>query len=422
MSDEAGNAGSRYNGEIYNYLELRAELGGERFRTNSDTEVILAAYDRWGPDCARPLARHVRLRALGRAGADSCSAPATASASSRSTTRVVDGIALLRLRGQGAAAVPARDRDRPRGLQGLPHLPVLPRRQDAVQGRPRARSPATCSSSRRRHGPSPSATGRSTTTSTSTTPASYFEERIEELLRRVGAAAPAQRRPGRRLPQRRPRLEHGRAARERAGNGEPMQAFTGKFSEDHGLRRERVRPRSLADAARPRPRTRSTSASTDFVENIEAVIYHLDYPAAGPGSFPQYMVSQAAGQQVQGGPRRPGRRRDLRRLHALPDRLLRAVHQGRDRRHDAQRQLRRHLRVDHPEPGRAAELQAAAPGVLARGAVRGPRRALLPPDQPRARPRATRSTATRSATTRRSRPSARSSTGRTSGTSRTSTR
>src|ERR1043165_7105364 len=36
-----------YNGEIYNYRELRAELGGE-WRSDSDSEVILRAYARWG--------------------------------------------------------------------------------------------------------------------------------------------------------------------------------------------------------------------------------------------------------------------------------------------------------------------------------------------------------------------------------------
>jgi asparagine synthase (glutamine-hydrolysing) len=39
-----------FNGEIYNHLALRAELAalGERFQTRSDTEVVLAAYRRWG--------------------------------------------------------------------------------------------------------------------------------------------------------------------------------------------------------------------------------------------------------------------------------------------------------------------------------------------------------------------------------------
>lgn len=42
-----------FNGEIYNYLELRSELEsrGEQFVTQSDTEVILAAYAAWGSDC-----------------------------------------------------------------------------------------------------------------------------------------------------------------------------------------------------------------------------------------------------------------------------------------------------------------------------------------------------------------------------------
>ncbi len=44
-----------YNGEIYNYLEIRKELEvcGVEFRTTTDTEVILAAYARWGVNCLK---------------------------------------------------------------------------------------------------------------------------------------------------------------------------------------------------------------------------------------------------------------------------------------------------------------------------------------------------------------------------------
>ena len=46
-----------FNGEIYNYRELREKLEqlGHTFYTNSDTEAIIHAYDRYGPDCAKHL-------------------------------------------------------------------------------------------------------------------------------------------------------------------------------------------------------------------------------------------------------------------------------------------------------------------------------------------------------------------------------
>jgi asparagine synthase (glutamine-hydrolysing) len=44
-----------YNGEIYNFAEIRAALGAEGWRSQSDTEVILRAYARWGANCLRHL-------------------------------------------------------------------------------------------------------------------------------------------------------------------------------------------------------------------------------------------------------------------------------------------------------------------------------------------------------------------------------
>ena len=51
MPNADGTAWLVFNGEIYNYNELRAELAGYPFRTESDTEVLLAAYERWGEAC-----------------------------------------------------------------------------------------------------------------------------------------------------------------------------------------------------------------------------------------------------------------------------------------------------------------------------------------------------------------------------------
>lgn len=53
MSNEDGNIWVVYNGEIYNFQEIRFQLEtkGHFFKSRSDTEVILHAYEEWGIDC-----------------------------------------------------------------------------------------------------------------------------------------------------------------------------------------------------------------------------------------------------------------------------------------------------------------------------------------------------------------------------------
>lgn len=57
MGNEDGRVLIVYNGEVYNYIELRDELrsAGHQFRTSCDTEVLVHAYEEWGPEMVHRL-------------------------------------------------------------------------------------------------------------------------------------------------------------------------------------------------------------------------------------------------------------------------------------------------------------------------------------------------------------------------------
>ncbi len=71
-----------------------------------------------------------------------------------------------------------------------------------------------------------------------------------------------------------------------AGN---LIGFTGRF--DYGPEYDESQYAAIVAERCAFGQSTLTIDATDFVENIRRVIYHLDYPVAGPGSFPQYMIA-----------------------------------------------------------------------------------------------------------------------------------
>jgi asparagine synthase (glutamine-hydrolysing) len=83
-------------------------------------------------------------------------------------------------------------------------------------------------------------------------------------------------------------------ASKHSGNG--LRAFHGRFPGHEGFD-ESSYAQDAAELQQGQLAIQDISAQ-DFIDNISQVIYHLDQPVAGPGSFPQYMVSELASKQV----------------------------------------------------------------------------------------------------------------------------
>lgn len=287
MRDAASGCVITFNGEIYNYRELRSELGAHEFRTASDTEVILRAWLRWGAAC------------------------------------------VTRLRGMFAFAIwderdgtlfAARDRfgvkpfyytaqqDRVHfASEAKALLPFLPRVETDVDGLRDYLTFQLCLGGKtmfegvRELPPGHALTIQRGTVCESrywdvrfeldfTHRASWFEERTRELLDDsvrahmqadvpVGAYVSGG-------------IDSGVITALAAQQDSSLHAFTGTYA----LGADYDESHHAAAVAEHVGATLHTQQITvdHFMRDIGAVMYHLDYPVAGPGSFSQFEVSALA--------------------------------------------------------------------------------------------------------------------------------
>lgn len=289
----AGGLSIVFNGEIYNYLELREELRGSwDFRTKSDTEAIIAAYARWGDECM------LHLRGM--------FAFALWDAKSRRLLCARDFFGIKPL-------YYAQNRDRfyfaSECKALLPFLPEIATNADALaeyvtfqynlgdqtlfsgikqlmpghflvveKGHVHShrywdinhRENFSISPGAMRDGMRAHVNDAISIHLRSDVPVgSYLSGGVDSSLIAILAS----------------RTE-----------GFGHKAFHGRFLEYPGYD-ESSYARQAAEKADSELLITDITAA-DFARNIRKVIYHLDYPVAGPGSFPQYMVSELAARHV----------------------------------------------------------------------------------------------------------------------------
>ena len=287
MKDEAGNW-ITYNGEVYNYIELRQELGEENFKTTSDTEVVLAAYRRWGKDCVTHLRGMFAFALWDEARQELFCARDRFGIKPFYYTTAGDNFYF--------------------GSEVKALLPFIDKIETDVEGFKDYLAFQFCLAGKtlfkgiRELLPGHSLSVRNGTIEIKRywevyydldfdhTP-KYFDECLRGLLSEsVGLHLRADVPVGTYLSG---GLDSSAVASiaSRQSNGD-FKAFTGKFSFSEDYDESRY-ARALAEW-RGFGLHEIDITAVDFVDNIRKVIYHLDYPVAGPGSFPQYMVSQLA--------------------------------------------------------------------------------------------------------------------------------
>ena len=290
MTDGEGNW-ITYNGEIYNYLELRRELGTRSFRTESDTEVVLQAYRRWGLDCLDRL-RGMFGFALWDEEAQRLVVARDRFGIKPIYTAVVDGI--LYCASEAKVLVPflpqiSTDTDGLRdylafqfplagktlfaGIEELPpaHVLVLERGEVSVRRWWEVHYEPDLAHTEQ-----------------------YFVEHLREIVldsvtQHLHSDVPVGAYLSGGLDS---SIVSAIAAR---SEGDEFMAFTGRFADGPAYDESQF----AHDVARAEgfDLRLATIGAEEFAASMSEIAYYLDFPVAGPGAFPQYIVSRMAAKE-----------------------------------------------------------------------------------------------------------------------------
>jgi asparagine synthase (glutamine-hydrolysing) len=294
MSSEDGRYTIVFNGEIYNYIELRAELGGEGFRTQSDTEVILRAFQKWGAGCINKLRGMFAIAIWDEIEQRLFLARDRFGIKPLYWLKTPSG---LYFASEVKALLPFFSHHSVNGaalsdyftfqfclgektlIGGVMQMPaahfafVSPGQTPQMQRYWEVHYDIDYSHTEQ-----------------------WFTDRLKELLSdsvRMHLRADVE--VGSYVSGGVDSSLLASMAREIRPNG-PFKAFNGRFTD--GLEYDESRyAKALADERNMQLHVADISEQ-DFVDHIAKVVWHLDQPTAGPGSFPQYMVSKQVGQHI----------------------------------------------------------------------------------------------------------------------------
>ena len=291
MSDGSDNW-ITYNGEIYNYLELRDELGRDEFATDSDTEVVLRAYRRWGQDCLSHL-RGMFAFALWDESERTLFVARDRFGIKPLYYAVVDGTFYCASEAKALLPFLPSIRTDPEALKDYLTF------QFSLGGKTLFDGVSELMPGHLLTIRNGSLQTRRYWDVTFEPDLDHTEEYLVRRLREVveesvhfhlRADVPV----GAYLSGGLDSSIVSAIGSRKYGSG--FQAFTGRFAGGPAYD-ESEYARDLASAEGIVMHELEIGPD-DFIENIADVVYHLDYPVAGPGSFPQYMLSRLAGENL----------------------------------------------------------------------------------------------------------------------------